>query len=228
MQSVALSRCEEFAHESRNHAAGVIQGLPFGVLERFDSDRHQPRRNILGNTHGNRRAGQNPDEDPGNPVGNPIPAAFGERLGQVPGQYPRGSIPTPQISPPRRLPISNAGWIWCPTGSRSSPLWCGGHLPCERLRDSCILTASPFCHPDLSRPHKDSRRLASPRWSIGVAGLPQKLAHHKPRPFRMSTPISVVRLFGIVQERPAGGTEVRTERRRRGCTGWRPLRPLRG
>ncbi len=84
------------------------------------------------------------------------------------------------------------GW-WSPTVRKASVL--------------CILTSSPFCHPDLGRPHKNSRRLADSHRSNGVAGLRAKLAHHIPRPFEMSTPTcgklkGGVRLFGVGSEWP--------------------------
>ena len=52
-----------------------------------------------------------------------MPAAFGKRPLAAPGSLPKGANPTPQISPPKRSPITNASW----------PLWYGGQLPRERF-----------------------------------------------------------------------------------------------
>jgi hypothetical protein len=154
--------------------------------------------------------------NPGDPVGNPVLRPSGKGLGQVPGRYPTGNIPTPQISPLQRLPIGSAGWIWYPTGSRSSSLWGGGHHCAKGFSPRASWQNPPFAtrtSADRTRILTASRTHTPRMESLAYA---QNWRIICPGRLKCQPLIGAVRLFGVVSGWPTGGTEVQTEQRQRG------------
>jgi hypothetical protein len=138
---------------------------------------------------------------------------WGKGLAQVPDQYPRENIPTPQISPPRR-------------GRRSKALAGYGVQPGRGPRRFGVVVrhrqerpvfvdpgSIPPCRPDRGQPHEYSSSLPGSLWPNGVGSLPAKSAHHMPRPFGMSIPLQrcpIVRSCSGAGIRGVGNADGRT------------------
>ena len=132
-------------------------------VSREDRARQICRR--LGREGDTSRMGEGPD-DTGTPraegsrTAGPDPSCG--RAARVPGpapdQNPSRCDPTPRMSAPKRLPISNTGWMWCRAGSRSLALprssWCGGFLVKVPTISASVVRAPPVLIARPQAPHR--------------------------------------------------------------------------